>query len=335
MSDYSESWQPSCDRSSLRGRAVAYKRIRDFFESRSVLEVETPILGSASATDPYLDSIDVHAGANAPQISCADTDHPHTFYLHTSPEFAMKRLLASGSGDIYQICKTFRRFERGTRHNPEFSMLEWYRLDFSLEQLMQEVYDLATLVTQQNLSFERVSYREAFLTHLDLDPFQTPLSHLQSLCAQHYGEEVGQLEANECLDLLLSHHIEPKLGQNGHATFLCEYPAEQAALAKVKEDAHGNRVAQRFELYLQGLEIANGYKELTDPVEQRRRFEADNRQRQALGKADVQIDEYLLTALKVGLPDCAGVALGLDRLLMIAGGYKAIDEVLSFPIDRA
>lgn len=325
-------WQPSCELSQISARAECYAHVRAFFMARQVLEVETPILSAASATDPHLESISLQSSASSQALS----------YLHTSPEFPMKRLLAAGVGDIYQICKTFRKHERGQRHNPEFTMLEWYRLGFTLDQLMSEVFDLVEFVLGEGRScepqkrrFELLSYRDAFQRYLNIDPFKVSLAELDGLCYQYCQYQGPTLSREACLDLLLSHCIEPKLGCGDSATFLWAYPAAQAALAETFVERDGNTVAKRFELYLDGLEIANGYQELTDADEQRRRFEADNSERQALGLPVIPLDEHLLAAMQSGIPACAGVALGLDRLLMVKAKQSDIAAVLAFPFERA
>lgn len=315
-------WQPACSLEALKARAVCNAQIRAFFLARSVLEVETPIMNASTATDPQLASIHALADQTASPL-----------YLHTSPEFPMKRLLAAGSGDIYQLCKTFRRAEQGTRHNPEFTMLEWYRLDFSLEDLMQEVADLALEVLKQPFEIEMLSYHEAFEHHLGINPFTVCIENLFDLCALHCAYSANDLSRDDALNLLLASCIEPKLGQD-RMTFLHSYPASQASLAQVYEDGSGHRVAKRFELYMDGLELANGYQELTDPFEQRRRFIADNAERSALDLEQIPLDEYFLQALEHGMPACAGVALGVDRLLMVQARTKKISDVLAFPVDR-
>lgn len=321
------SWIPGAKPEALKARAEAYRSIRAFFEQRDVLEVETPILGSSTATDPHLASMQLEEQSQLPHGQCR--------YLHTSPEFPMKRLLASGSGDIYQICKTFRAAELGGRHNPEFTMLEWYRAGFSLEALMQEVLALVNLVLGRELSFELLDYRETFLAHLHIDPFSVSLEQLKALCLERADFQAGAgMSRDDYLDLLLSALIEPTLGR-GKATFLVGYPASQAALAQIQSSPAGHQVAQRFELYLEGLEIANGYRELQDAREQRQRFDADNQQREAEGKPQIPLDEHLLAALEHGIPACAGVALGIDRLLMISTGAPDIDAVLAFSWARA
>tara|TARA_R110002072_G_scaffold112331_2_gene241331 strand:+ start:46974 stop:48002 length:1029 start_codon:yes stop_codon:yes gene_type:complete len=331
-------WKPGCSLGAIKARAEVYASIRAFFDARNVLEVETPLLSRSTATDPCLDSIS-SALTVAPGL---DSQH---YYLQTSPEFPMKRLLASGSGSIYQICKAFRNAETGNRHNPEFTMLEWYRLNFSLNHLMAEVEELVSLVLNQSYeTFEKISYREAFQLYLGINPFTASSDELVRLASQKAGfsaspETLPELSRDDYLNVLLSICVEPNLGQcDGEQlkpVFLYAYPPSHASLAKLTVDDVGERVAERFELYINGLEIANGYFELTDAQEQRRRFEEDNIQRIRLGLPAIPVDENLLSALKEGMPECSGVALGLDRLLMIKLQAARIEEVISFPITRA
>ena len=312
----------------LRLRAWTLTTLRAFFAIRGVLEVETPQLSAAAVTAPYLESFTCHyQGPGAPA--------GRALYLHTSPEFPMKRLLAAGTGPIYQVCKVFRQGEAGRVHNPEFTLLEWYRPGYSYRQLMDEVEALLRQVLDRPaLACERISYREAFLRHLNLDPLDTTPAQLQR-CAQEQGlgpiPDLGD-GLDPWLDLLLTHCIESRLGV-GRPTFLYDYPASQAALAQVRPDTPP--VAERFELYVDGMELANGFQELLDPREQRRRFEQELEQRRRAGLAAVPMDENLLQALEQGLPPCAGVALGVDRLLMLVTGARSIDEVLAFPMERA
>jgi lysyl-tRNA synthetase class 2 len=257
----------------------------------------------------------------------------------------MKRLLAAGSGSIYQICKTFRNAETGVRHNPEFTMLEWYRLNFSLDDLMLEVEEL--ILSSLNLCcepFQKISYREVFEEYLGINPFTVSKDELIRLAEQEAGFIVSKVDSltlsrDDYLNALLSICIESKLGKPKGDTlkpvFLYAYPPSQASLAKLTYDEKGEHIAERFELYINGLEIANGYFELTDAVEQRSRFEEDNYQREELGLPLIPYDEHLLSALNSGLPECSGVALGLDRLLMVKLKAKSIEEVISFPITRA
>ena len=319
-------WQPSASLATLKIRARLLQRIRAFFQAREVLEVETPLLSSAAVTDPHIESYAIQ-----------DPQHGKPRYLHTSPEFAMKRLLAAGSGSIYQLCKVFRQGELGQRHNPEFTMLEWYRLGFDHQQLMAEVDNLLRELLDDYLTLGetlRLTYRDAFVQYAGLDPHTSTIQQLQAK-VQQLGIDVSGLndtEKDPWLDLLMTHVVEPALPRDC-PVFIYDYPASQAALARIRQD--DPPVAERFELYIYGMELANGFHELIDAQEQRQRFEADNRARQAAGLAPMPIDAYFLAALAAGLPACAGVALGFDRLVMLAGGAKSISEVLAFDADRA
>jgi elongation factor P--(R)-beta-lysine ligase len=316
-------WSPSATQSTLHARAALYRRLRAFFAAAGVLEVETPLLSAAAATDPALASFAVQHASGA-----------HCGYLHTSPELAMKRLLAANSGAIYQMCKVFRDDERGRWHHPEFTLLEWYRPGWDYRQLMDEVAELVRLALDQpTLPVENISYRELFRTRLALDPWTASATQLRAT-AQTAGVETAQLELNRdgWLDLLLTHCLEADLGQNG-LTFLYDYLPSQAALARIRTDAEP--VAERFELYLQGIELANGFTELTDAAEQRTRFENERASRRHRGQPTPPLDEHFLAAVAAGMPECAGVALGLDRLLMFACTAHHIDSVLAFPIEHA
>jgi lysyl-tRNA synthetase class 2 len=303
-------------------------RIREFFDQAGVLEVETPLCSRSGATDPAIESFKTcYTGPEAV--------HGLDLYLHSSPEFPMKRLLAAGCGPIYQICKVLRNGELGRRHNPEFSLLEWYRPGFDYHQLMDEVASLINRLREQPLPIEKLTYAEAFESQLGLNPHATDVDQLRR-CAVEQGitsAEQLTIEGRDAwLDLLLSHLIEPRLGQTG-MTFLYDYPASQAALARVREGRYP--VAERFELYMNGIEIANGFQELTDAEQQRRRFRDDNRRRHLSQQAEVTMDEALLLALASGLPACSGVALGLDRLLMVLTDTPDIRQVVTFDLCRA
>jgi lysyl-tRNA synthetase class 2 len=317
-------WRPTASKSALRQRAAALRSTREFFNARQVLEVETPALINAPVSD-------VNLGSVRAQMSGSE----QTFFMHTSPEYAMKRLLAAGSGDIFQICHVYRGAERGRQHNPEFTMLEWYRLGFSLEQLMREVADLAReLLGQPQLPVEFLSYREAVGRHAGFDPLDADLSELQR-AAQVLGLDAthaAKAGRDELLDLIVGAQVGPALGAAA-LTFLHRYPASQAALARL--DPNDPRVALRFELYHRGVELANGYHELTSGAEQRMRFAVDQQSRKARGLPTFELDAHLLAALEAGLPDCAGVALGFDRVLMLAMNATSIDEVIAFPTERA
>ena len=313
-------WRPAAAPELLKLRAEALARIREFFAARNVLEVETPLLAPATVTDLHIDSIPA-------RVQLAGS--PQTFHLQTSPEYAMKRLLAAGSGACYQICKSFRQGDAGARHNPEFTMLEWYRPGFGLEELMDEVEQLLREFLPQ-ASLPRLGYRELFQRHLNIDPHRIELSALRRLTRETLPVDAAELEATDCLQLLLAQTIEPELPEY---CFVYDYPAAQAALARIEEDSNGEPVARRFELFCRGMELANGYDEETDAEELRGRFERDRQSRAALGRPVPEIDEKLLAALEHGLPPCAGVAFGIDRLLMLLSGADSISEVLAFPID--
>ncbi|MYL22688.1 EF-P lysine aminoacylase GenX [Halomonas alkaliantarctica] len=318
-----DDWQPTADIGTLRERARLLAEVRAFFAARDVLEVETPVLGQGGSTDKHLASL----------ATQAQTDRgEQRLWLQTSPEFHMKRLLAAGSGPIFQLAKSFRDGEVGRRHNIEFTMLEWYRPGFSLDQLLEETTALIQRLIPHTMPIRRYRYRALFHACLDVDPFTAPVEALRTLAAQN-AEMPAQALANEprdvCLDLLMAAVIEPTLGQ-GELSAVVEYPASQAALARRHQDPDGDWVASRFELYFQGVELANGYDELTDANEQRQRFEADNAARVALGLPQVDVDTHLLAALEHGMPDGAGVALGIDRVIQLALGKRQLSEVLSF-----
>jgi elongation factor P--(R)-beta-lysine ligase len=317
-------WRPTAPLATLRRRAAALATTREFFRQRNVLEVETPAMVNSPVSDVNIGSVRVEMpGGDVTPL-----------FLHTSPEYAMKRLLAAGSGDIYQVCHVFRGAERGRQHNPEFTMLEWYRLGFSLEQLMDEVAALVLAMLGRDLPVEKVSYREAVRRHAGFDPLDADDEVLRR-AAQALGLDAGRARESgrdELLDLVVGAQVGPALGATG-LTFLHRYPASQAALARL--DAGDPRVALRFELYHRGIELANGYHELSNPAEQRMRFGNDQQLRKARGQPAFSIDQFLLAALEAGLPDCAGVALGFDRVLMLAVGAANIDEVLAFPTERA
>jgi len=317
-------WRPTASVATLRRRAAALRATREFFQARGVLEVETPIMVNAPVSDVNIGSVKTEMpGHSGPPL-----------FLHTSPEYAMKRLLAAGCGDIFQVCHVFRGAERGRQHNPEFTMVEWYRLGFSLEQLMREVADLVRAVLGQDLPVEFVSYRDAVRRHAGLDPLEAGIEELQR-AAQTLGldaRRAREAARDELLDLIVGAQVGPALGA-ATLTFMHRYPASQAALARL--DTQDPRLALRFELYLQGVELANGYHELSNAAEQRMRFAADQQSRAARGLPVAALDQHLLAALDAGLPDCAGVALGFDRMLMLATNAASIEDVLAFPTERA
>jgi lysyl-tRNA synthetase class 2 len=317
-------WQPSASLEVLKQRARMLQKLRAFFSVRDVLEVETPMMSRAGTTDPNIDSFRV-----------SDPGFNWQGYLHTSPEFSMKRLLAAGSGSIYQVCKVFRRGEQGKQHNPEFTMLEWYRVGFDHYQLMQEVDDLVRDLLNESLELQETqsfSYQQLFEQQLGLNPHTSTVEQLKLSAAEHNCPEVIGLDEdkNAWLDILMTHVIEPAMPKNC-PVFIYNFPTLQASLARIQ----GN-VAERFELYINGMELANGFHELTEAKEQRQRFERDNQQRQQRGKQPVSIDENFLIALEQGgLPGCAGVALGLDRLMMLISGASQIDDIVSFTFKNA
>jgi len=318
------SWQPTTPIEHIRARARLNQIIRDFFAEREVLEVETPLLCSATATDPYLASW---------QSQYAGQD----YFLQTSPEFCMKRLLAAGSGPIYQLGKAFRLGESSRRHNPEFTLLEWYRPGWTLPQLMQEVEQLvacaAAAFGRELGGFPTLSFADAFAATVGLDPHHCSDAALLQVANQHLNGDFASLDRDGLLDLLASHLMEAGLPASG--AFVTAFPASKASLAQTTLAADGAAVALRTELYIGGLEIANGYQELTQAREQAARFRQDQRIRQQQGLPAVPMPEQLVAALQAGLPDCAGVALGVDRLLMVLLQCASVDDVISFPLQRA
>lgn len=305
-------WQPTAPLPNLRLRADLLSRIRQFFAERNVLEVETPLLCQHAVTDLHIESF-----------------QSESRYLQTSPEYAMKRLLAANSGPIFQICKAFRKEESGSQHNPEFTMLEWYRPGFNHHDLMDEMDALLQTILETS-SAERISYQALFLNTLNIDPHSTSLEHLQHCAKQHELTITPTInDTDTLLQILLNHFIEPELGKKA-PTFIYDFPASQAALSKINAGK-----AERFEVYVEGSEIANGFHELTNTEEQLKRFESDQKQRKQLNRYVPKIDTQLIKALKHGLPQCAGVAVGLDRLLMVLAKTKNIDDVIAFPWKQA
>jgi lysyl-tRNA synthetase class 2 len=318
------SWRPAAGLAALKSRAAMLAAARHFFAARAVLEVETPILSAAAASDPQIESLATRvAGLAAP------------VYLGTSPEYAMKRLLAAGSGDIYQICKVFRDEERGRWHNPEFTLLEWYRLGFDDARLMDEVEALVAelLLPYRTLErAERSSYAAVLQRHAGVDAHGSSSGELAAAAVRHGITCGAELERDARLDLLMGLVVGPQLGR-GRPCFVYDYPASQAALARLKPGVPA--VAARFELYLDGLELANGFHELGDGAELRARFTQDLLLRRARGQVQTPLDERLLAALDAGLPECAGVALGFDRLVAVALGASQLSDVMAFSIDNA
>lgn len=305
-------------------RAEIYTKIRQFFANRQILEVQTPMLSQYGNTDIFLQSVSANV---------AIFDQAKTYYLHTSPEFAMKRLLASWQVPIYQICSVFRDNEVGQRHNVEFTMLEWYRPHLSLEQLITELNDLLNELFGYPLIFDHYRYADAFMDYVKIHPFTASCETLRAIAKDNQIHiEMGD-DHQGWLDLLFSHLVEPNLGKE-LPTIIYDYPIATASLAKTAIDQDGNRVAKRFELYINGLEIANAYDELADGQALRLRFDHDNLQRKQRNLPMMPIDEQLLKACD-DLPPCCGIALGLDRLIMSINNAKQLREVITFSIDKA
>ncbi len=351
--DSAEEFRPTAPLKHLKVRAELLARVRAFFGERGILEVETPVLCSAGAVDLHLEPIPA-------AVRLSELAEGRRRYLVTSPEHSMKRLLAAGSGPIYQITRAFRDGERGRLHNPEFTILEWYRPGFDHLMLMDEVEELFTRLLpdpergpepgRSRRRFARRTYREAFRNALGIDPFETPVTELETLArrgespsSRHDADRISRArdaaagfgpdeERDAWLNVLLAERVEPTLGVE-RPTFLFDYPASQAALARARP-GHPP-VAERFELYVHGVELANGYHELLDAGEQANRFLAANAARRAAGKSELPLDERFLAAMHAGLPPCAGVAVGFDRVVMVAVGAGSIDEVITFPVERA
>jgi len=313
-------WRPSASRLAVEARSKLLTTIRLFFQQRAVLEVETPILSAAGNSDPNIESI--------------STSSSRRKFLRTSPEYPLKRLLATGYGDIYEIGRVFRAGESGRHHNPEFTLLEWYRLGWNYLRLADEVVELIRICGDGQFDHwpvQRVSYRELFQNEIGLDPWTCTESDLAS-CASERGIVAISLNHQEWLDLLLAEVIQPSLPGES-ITVLRDFPAQMAALARIRHD--DPPVAERFEIYLGQMELANGYQELTDADEQLERFRREARLAENRGEEAEPLDMNLIAAMHHGLPECAGVALGVDRLLMACLKLDHIDAVLNFPADRA
>ena len=320
-------WQPGASLEVMKVRATLLARIRAFFGQRGVLEVDTPALSRFGCTDPAIESFrSAYRG-------------PHSadglpLYLHTSPEFFMKRLLAAGYGPIYQLAHVFRDAELGRRHNPEFMMLEWYRPGMDHHALMDEVDALLAFSLDGFFDYRparRVAYRQWFLEATGLDPWSDSVAAFRQFAEQQLASvpaSMGDAELDSWLDLLVSHWLEPRL--TDQLLFVFDYPPSQAALARIRDD----RVAERFELIVHGMELANGFHELADARQQYQRFKNENRERQLSEQAIVDHDEHLIAALRSGLPACSGVSIGFDRLVMLAAGLTNIDAAIPFSFQR-
>lgn len=321
QSDYA----PTLSLDMAHKRAQMLANIRQFFAERQVLEVQTPLMSQAGNTDVFVPSVSTNVTVH---------DKAQTYYLHTSPEFAMKRMLASWQTPIYQICPVFRDNEVGSRHNIEFTMLEWYRPGFSLAELGNELADLLSTVFGYRVVLNHYSYGQAFVDHVGVHPLTASCELLAAIAAD---KGLGNIDFGDdhqgWLDMLFSHLVEPHLGHE-LPTLITDYPPATAALAKIETDRAGHEVAKRFELYINGIEIANAYDELADSEALRVRFTQDNAERKRRGLPTMPIDERLLQASD-SLPACSGIALGIDRLLMVLSGAETIEEVIGFDIARA
>lgn len=329
-SSHRSSYAPTMSLAVAQQRAQFMSSIRQFFLKQQVLEVQTPLLSQAGNTDTFLQSV-------AAQVTCQDK--PSTYYLHTSPEFAMKRLLASWQVPIYQICPVFRDNEIGTRHNIEFTMLEWYQPNYSLADMAAEVGELLEVLYGHPVVMNHYRYVDAFMDFVGIHPLTASLAALQAVAEDKglMGFDFNSEDSNDSesdrrqswLDLLFSHAVEPYLGHD-LPTLIIEYPPATAALAKTALDKEGNEVAKRFELYINGIEIANAYDELADGQALRARFEKDNQLRERHDLPVMPIDEHLIAASNELMP-CSGIAVGIDRLFMVIVGAGSIEEVISFP----
>ena len=311
-------WQPASGPGAAARRARMKQRIRAYFAAAHVLEVDTPVLSPYAASDPQIESLEI--------TRCQVSGRP--LYLHTSPEFCMKRLLAADYPDIYSMCRVFRDGESGRLHQPEFTMLEWYRLGMRLDEIVADTVGVISAALDRDIDVDSVEYRDAFIAACGLDPFVADIASLAEAAEADDAlrAAVGD-ERDDWLDLLLATRVTPQFAPD-HLTVLRHYPASQAALARLCPD--DNAVADRFEVFLGPVELANGYVELTDSDEQLRRIEADNVARRRRGRPVRPVDELLLAALESGLPDCAGVALGLERLLMLFNKTDDIGNVITF-----
>ena len=327
--DAAAAWMPSASRDALRLRAWVNRLIREFFHTRNVLEVETPVLSLAGNTDPNIASFSLEFSGRTDGAS-------RTRWLRTSPEFALKRLLAAGAGDCYELGRVFRDGEAGGRHNPEFTMLEWYRVGWDHLRLIDETAELvraALSLLGRAASLRVIRYRDLYRDGLGLDPFTASEGELRAALGDVVIDPAG-LTRDDWLDLLMTHRLQPAFDPDGLVAIV-DYPASQCALARLRDDGDGHPVAERFELYLGAIELANGYHELLDASEQRARFQRDGIVRQQRCDVVPPTDVRLLAGLQAGLPACAGVALGVDRLLMAMLGSPRIADVLAFDFARA
>lgn len=325
-----ENWRPSASLNNIRLRAEIFGKVRRFFADRSVLEVETPLLGRYGSSHPEIN----HLHANYP-LSCEESEGRHVgLMLQSSPEHAMKRLLAAGTGSIFQICKAFRAGESDNTHNPEFTLLEWYRVEETHRTLMVEVGDLLSELVP-GLTIIQVPFGDLFERHVGIDPHQCEMSELVRWMSARLTQSsmtLAKLDKATAIDIIFSVAVQPELHALAACVMLFDYPEEMACNSRI--GATSPRKAERFEVFLGGIEVANGYHEERSAAEQRARFDSENMRRISLGMSPVPVDEFLLSAIGCGLPPCAGVAVGIDRLLMFIANAKNIDEVLGFPLAR-
>jgi len=324
MKHPADDWRPSAGLDVLALRATLLWRLRGWFADHGVMEVETPALSAATVTDPHIHSLETRL-------------YSRPMYLQTSPEFFMKRLLAAGTGDIYQVCRVFRDGESGRRHNPEFTMVEWYRRDLDVQRMMDEIESLLAVLGagyREPRPARRITYRAMCMEFAGIDPFVAATPAILTRLSEAGVPVPDGLSADRdaLLDLLLATIVEPAMPVE-IPVFVFDFPASQAALARIRAD--DPPVAERFELFLGGMELANGFHELRDTAEQAGRFERDLQRRRDAGLKQPPVDRRLLAALDAGLPECTGVALGFDRLVMWLAGCDHIAEVLSFDAGRA
>lgn len=320
-------WTPNTSQETRIARAQMLQNIRAFFLQRNVLEVETPAFSQAGNTDPFIESFKFEKASMTPR------------YLHTSPEYPMKRLLAAGSGDIYQICKVWRQNESGNNHNPEFTMLEYYRVGFTSNQLLEEVSRLLfTLLPNIKKTINIKSYAELFLEKFSFDPHIANRDQLITVVEEYIPSlDTNSLDSQALLDALLTHCIEPDFDTES-LTFVKDYPESQSALAKIQKNTNSTQnysVAMRFEVYLGQLELGNGYQEETNSVRNQQILEQENQARWRMGLETITTDSHFLNACQSGIPESAGIAIGLDRVLMAITGEKSIQKVINFPWDKA
>ena len=314
------SWRPTATFENLRLRAEVLTKIRAFFTARDILEVETPLLERSTITDPNIQSF-------TSRYHLAGSDKEEVLYLQTSPEFAMKRLLAAGSGSIFQIGKAFRNEECGQLHNPEFTILEWYHLGFDHHDLMGEMDEFLYYLLELPKA-EKLSYQQAFKKYLAIDPLSCNTQELRRVALQRGLNDFAKLDHDGWLNILFANFIEPNLGID-RPVFIYDFPVSQAALSRINEG--DPRVASRFEVFINGIELSNGFHELANASEQHQRFLRDLEKRQQLNLPQLSLDDRFLAAIDY-LPDCAGVAMGIDRLLMIMANTKNIEDVVAFPM---